>query len=241
MLACAVWPAILGLGCDCGRRVAPDKPSAGPPAPSLDTEANLNRQMGVGERPIPRVPTLDDRFLLAVQELDGEAVERWLKKGAEATATDATGSTATVLAVREGADVDFLRFLLGRGAALDTPDGAGRTPLSWACARSEATVIRFLLGAGANATTVDTLGRTPLHQAVFGGRGEAVPELLGSGAQIDAQDSMGSTPLMYACGKNDRAMVRALNEHGADPSLEDKLGRTAADRAHGDDNPCAKP
>lgn len=194
--------------------------------------------MGVGERPIPKIPTPNDRFLLAAQELDRAALERWLGEGAEVGAQDAVGSTATVLAVREGADTELLVFLLDRGAPLDVPDAAGRTPLSWAAGGGLAELVTVLLRRGADVATVDTLGRTVLHYAVFSGESAVLPSLLGAGAEVDHQDSLGGTPLMYACGKNDAQMVQALSEHGADPNIEDKLGRTAADRAHGEDNPC---
>jgi ankyrin repeat protein len=48
-------------------------------------------------------------------------------------------------------------------------------------------------------------------------------------------------PLMYACAKNEADIVKTLRKRGADSAFKDKLGRTAAERAHGEDNPCMTP
>jgi ankyrin repeat protein len=202
------------------------------------TAGNVNQAMGVGERPVPSVPTPNDHFLLAAQRGDRQGVEHWLGVGADVNATNNVGSSATILSVREGVDVSFLDFLLKLGAPLDAPDASGRTPLSWAAGRGDRDAVNHLLDRGAATTTKDRLGRTPLHYAVFGGDVEVAERLIDTRADIDQRDGMGATSLMYACSKNDAKMVHMLTNRGADRTIEDNLGRTAAQRAHGEHNPC---
>lgn len=187
------------------------------------------------ERVMPKLPTPNERLMLAIRNGDREAAEQWLAKGA---ALD-PASPVLVAATRGTGDVEFLRWLVGLGAGVDTADPAGRTPLSWAAGTGSEKKLTYLLERGADTGSVDQLGRTPLHYGVFSGQDAVVTRLLDATAAIDAQDSLGSTPLMYACSKNRPSTIQLLRDRGANESLRDKLGRSAAERAHGDPNPCA--
>jgi hypothetical protein len=55
--------------------------------------------------------------------------------------------------------------LLNQGAALDTRDDHGRTPLMLAVMQGRLDVVRLLLNRGADPTIADGAGRTPLQQA----------------------------------------------------------------------------
>lgn len=188
-----------------------------------------------GERVIPKLPTPNDRLLLAIRSGDQRTAEKALAEGA----TLDPEAPVLVPATRGTGDVELLRWLVGLGAGVDVPDSAGRTPLSWAAGVGDEAKLDYLLERGADPHTIDRLGRTALHYGVFSGRAAIVGRLLDAAAVIDTQDSLGSTPLMYACAKNEAAIIQLLRDRGARSDLEDNLGRTAAERAHGDSNPCA--
>ena len=194
---------------------------------------NIREAMGA-ERLAPKIPSADERLLIAIRGGDRARAHRWLDQGASIDAK----APVLVAAVRGKGDLAFIEWLVGAGAAVDVPDPAGRTPLSWAAGEGSVEEVTYLLAQGANVGTRDQLGRTPLHFAVFSEETEVVELLLNASADINAQDSLGTTPLMYACAKNQAAVIEALKARGADPGVKDKLGRTAAERAHGDENPC---
>jgi hypothetical protein len=223
--------SLLGLGCDGARQREAEQQALQkrPPVAS----GNINQTMGADQRVVPKLPTPQDRFLIAVREGDRDAAARWLEKG-----SNIHEGAVLVAAVRGRGDLAFAQWLVANGAGIDTPDEAGRTPLSWAAGRGSPPQVDYLLEQGASVESTDRLGRTPLHFAVFSAEDEVVQRLLAASAAVNAQDSLGSTPLMYACSKNLTKIVQTLLERGADPSLKDKLGRTAEERAHGPDNPC---
>lgn len=189
-----------------------------------------------GERVAPRIPSANEQLLVAIREGDQGQARRWLDRGAS------IGADAPILvaAVRGKGDLAFVEWLAGEGAAIDVADPAGRTPLSWAAAKGSTEKVSFLLERGAKIDARDQLGRAPIHFAVFNGSVEVISLLLDASADVNARDSLDTTPLMYACAKNQAAVIDTLMARGADPSLKDKLGRTAGERAHGENNPCAK-
>ncbi|MFZ1863668.1 MAG: ankyrin repeat domain-containing protein [Polyangiales bacterium] len=223
--------ALLGLGCDGARHREAEQRALQKRPPVAN--GNINQTMGADQRIVPKLPTPQDRFLLAVRDGDRDAAARWLEQGA-----NVHEGTVLVASVRGKGDLAFTQWLVATGASIDTPDDSGRTPLSWAAGRGSPQQVDYLLKQGASVESTDRLGRTPLHFAVFSGQDEVVERLLAASAAVNARDSLGSTPLMYACSKNQNKIVQALLDRGADPSLRDKLGRTAEERGHGADNPC---
>jgi len=227
----ALGLALLGLGCEHARpdQAEQEALEKRPPVPT----GNVNQVMGADERIVPKLPTPQDQLLLALQTGDREAAALWLGQGARID-----DGAVLVSAVRGQGDQEFIEWLVARGAAIDAPDDAGRTPLSWAAGRGAVWQVDYLLKQGADVKTTDRLGRSPLHFGVFSGEQAVIERLLAASAEVNARDSLQSTPLMYACSKNEKEIVQLLVDHGADPSLKDKLGRTAAERAHGEGNPC---
>lgn len=237
-IAFGLWVAIglasLGSSCDDDAERAAHE-EALRKEPPVRT-GNLNQAMGSAERVVPKLPTPQDRFMMAVRDGDRLQAERWLEKGA----TVESGEAILVAAVRGVGGVELVEWLVAGGAPVDEADDAGRTPLSWAAGRGELAEARLLARRGASVQAVDRLGRTPLHYAVFSGETSIVEFLLEAESDVDARDKLGSTALMYACSKNLAEVVRTLRNAGANPTLVDNLGRTAAQRAHGPDNPCVQ-
>jgi ankyrin repeat domain-containing protein 50 len=70
-----------------------------------------------------------------------------------------------------------VKLLLEAKAKVDSKDGYGRTPLSWAAERGHEAVVKLLLEAKAKVDSKDVYGRTPLSWAAERGH-EAVVKLL---------------------------------------------------------------
>lgn len=223
--------AFLSFGCDRSQERAAEE-DALRQQPPVET-GNIGQAMRA-EPAVPKLPTAQDRLQLAIRDCDRARAERSIAEGAKLDAS----APSLVAAVRGKGDLAFVEWLVGRGAGIDIPDAAGRTPLSWAASLASTEQAAYLLKRGASVASVDQLGRTPLHYGIFSADEGIIILLLDAKADINAQDSLGATPLMYACAKNEPDLVKILRSRGADPKRKDKLGRTAAERAHGQDNPC---
>jgi hypothetical protein len=92
--------------------------------------------------------------------------------------------------------VGTVRELLARGAAVDTADNRGATPLLIAGQIGHLTLVRELLARGAAVDTADSSGRTPLHGPDLEPARD--PLLVGRGGPALGA-STGSTDLWVGC------------------------------------------
>jgi ankyrin repeat protein len=131
-----------------------------------------------------------------------------------------------VTAAQQGNEA-VVELLLSHGAAVDSPDGAGRTALSWAVQNGFMTVCQTLLAHGADVNAKDNNGSTSLHVAVREGKLSVAEFVVTNKAQIDAKTSQGETPLLSALARNDTNMVKLLLDNHADANMETSKGSTA--------------
>jgi ankyrin repeat protein len=119
---------------------------------------------------------------------------------------------------------EILALFADSGAALDTLDFRGLTPLLMAAGSGHAEVVKILLQRGARSQMVDAL-----REAAAGGHLEVVRTLLQAGAPVDGRDGLGLTPLMYAIGRGVPRpdVMKALLDSGAAVNAVDMYGRTA--------------
>jgi len=109
----------------------------------------------------------------------------------------------------------MVRILLERGDVdPNSPDGYGRTPLSFiAEAGLEGLVKLFLQRADINPDSPDGNGRTPLSFAAEAGHEGVLRLLLGHGdVNPDSSDNSGQKPLLYAIMKGHQRMVKFLSD-----------------------------
>jgi hypothetical protein len=119
--------------------------------------------------------------------------------------------TGLHLAAHFGLD-ELLVLLVGRFDALNSRDGYGRTPLSYATASGHEAVVKLLLArSDADVNGRDRYGRMPLSYAAMRGH-EAVVKLLlaRSDGDVNARDEDGGTPLIYAVLRGHEAVVKLL-------------------------------
>ena len=154
-------------------------------------------------------------FLKAVRERDGtkvtEIVSNPSSTAINARASD-SGEGALHMLVR-GRDLQWLVFLLARGARPDIQDNQGNTPLNLAAQIGWAEGAEQLLARRANVNTPNIRGETPLILAVQRRDVVMVRLLLGQGADPNRTDSVaGYSALDYARRDSRAAPILRLLE-----------------------------
>ena len=107
-----------------------------------------------------------------------------------------------------------LNVLLERSTAKDleemlkTKDGAGSTPIHWACNSGNVEGLQIILDHASKHLSpetlrqvieiVDEVGEQPIHYAALSGHTRCLSLLLSFGAFVDAVSSSGNSPLHYA-------------------------------------------
>ncbi|KAH7094898.1 ankyrin repeat-containing domain protein [Paraphoma chrysanthemicola] len=110
---------------------------------------------------------------------------------------DASGQTALHRAVvRE--DINQIRSLLEKGAAVDIKDNGDNQPLHYAVMSKDPDLVRLLLRYGADTNVAGSLGRSPLHLAISLCDVEVAGLLLDEGASTTSQDHNGDSALHLA-------------------------------------------
>ncbi len=126
------------------------------------------------------------------------------------------------------------RALLAAGAAVDTSNNYGITPLLQASRTGDAGVMQALLKAGASSRQSHPKGETPLMAAAKTGSVATVRLLLEADADANAADTyQQQTPLMWAAAEGHAEVVQALLAAKADPNRKARV-TTLEDRKHGD-------
>jgi hypothetical protein len=249
----AVLPLLLLLACDAppsSERASRETPEPRRPSPAgsapLDPAQGTggasqgNLLMGTGEPRVPEPFTPEQRLLDAVGRGDRKTVERLLERGVTVHAKDDLGRNTLFLAVLDAGDLELVRWLHARGAAVDERDTGGRTPASFAAAAGRLDIVRYLMESGAAVDGRDGQQRTPLFHAALGDHVDVVTFLLDRGADVNVRDQFGDTPLIVACAKGNAATAALLLQRGADPTLRDQEGRTAKERSAPGVAPCLK-
>ena len=123
-------------------------------------------------------------------------------------------------AAAEGREV-VVRLLLGKGADVESKDGYGRTPLSWAAENGHEEVVKLLLEKGADVESKDRYySQTPLSWAAEKGQEAVVKLLLEKGADVESKDGLGWTPLLLATWNGHEVVMKLLLEKGAENLLD---------------------
>uniref|UniRef100_A0A8C5F6I0 SAM domain-containing protein n=1 Tax=Gadus morhua TaxID=8049 RepID=A0A8C5F6I0_GADMO len=159
--------------------------------------------------------------------------------------TDEEGNTALQFASASGHE-NLVRFLLRKGASVDSRNNYGWTPLMQAARFGHLNVTHILLENGAEINGRNRLGASVLSMAARGGHAHVVKLLLEGGAYVDDydhldiaaegvsigneihQEFMDITALLVASLQGHEAAVRLLLEWGADVNFSQKTTGWAA-------------
>ncbi|CAM4007678.1 ankyrin repeat domain-containing protein [Roseateles saccharophilus] len=126
--------------------------------------------------------------------------------------------------------VEAVRELMRRGAAVDTVNEVGSTPLSDACSLGYLDLVQTLLEAGASLWLEGQHDPT-LHQAVRGANVEIVKLILDAGASVNEQADLSETALHIAVEDDHLEIAELLLSRRADPDLKRIFDETALDVA----------
>jgi hypothetical protein len=141
------------------------------------------------------------KFLKAVKDREGTAAETMLSgSGTRLVNTKdiTTGEAALHILARER-DLNWLRFMLGKGARPDLPNKQGDTALTIATQLGWADGVIALLGAGAKVDTPNGRGETPLILAVHKRDVAMIRMLMARGADPKRSDRIaGYSAIDYA-------------------------------------------
>jgi len=137
-----------------------------------------------------------EAFFSALIQGDEATVRNMLSRGANVNARDHFGSSAAEIAAwSQGANsCDILRDLIRHGAAVNTSNCFGTTPLMNAVCVNNVEAVSMLLDAGANPNSQDRAGRTALHVAAASADPKIIRMLLDAGADRQIADTSGVTP-----------------------------------------------
>uniref|UniRef100_A0A3P8PRD9 SAM domain-containing protein n=1 Tax=Astatotilapia calliptera TaxID=8154 RepID=A0A3P8PRD9_ASTCA len=151
--------------------------------------------------------------------------------------TDEEGNTGLQFASASGHE-NLVRFLLRKGASVDSRNNYGWTPLMQAARFGHLTVAHILLENGAEINGRNRLGASVLTMAARGGHTHVVKLLLESGAYVDdfdhlavaaeavsnggGREFMDITALMVASQHGHEAVVCLLLEWGSDVNFSQK-------------------
>jgi ankyrin repeat protein len=158
-----------------------------------------------------------------------DAIKRLLDAGADVNAANRRRSTPLHWALHDEAKV---RLLLSRGAAVNTKQVDGRTPLYIAASMADgASLVKLLLENGANPSLATANGMTPLMAASVRGDVAVAKQLVDKGIDVNIKNGAGETALMFAGTNGSPAIVGFLLDHGADAKIKSKRSETALGNA----------
>ncbi|XP_034027534.1 ankyrin repeat and SAM domain-containing protein 6-like [Thalassophryne amazonica] len=118
--------------------------------------------------------------------------------------TDEEGNTALQLASASGHE-NLVRFLLRKGASVDSRNNYGWTPLMQAARFGHLTVAHILMENGAEINGRNRLGASVLTMAARGGHTYVVKLLLESGAYVDDNDHLAVAAETVSNGNNNNS------------------------------------
>jgi ankyrin repeat protein len=147
---------------------------------------------------------------------DVQAVKALIEKSPQLVeAKDGTGMTLLHYAAY-GKDVEFVNFLIDKGAKLEAQDGQEKTPLQIAVMNDRTEVAAALLKRGASLEAKDDYQRTALILCARE-RGQAATGriLIEAGADLNAADKFGDTALSLAAWRGKADFIDLLLAKGA--------------------------
>lgn len=139
-------------------------------------------------------------FLKAVRDREGDKVLEALNEPGSTLigARDRTSGETALHIVTQRRDLQWIRFLVQRGANPNAEDKKGVTPLTIASNLGFVEGVEALLDAGARVDEPNAAGETPLISAVHRRDVALVRLLLAHGARPDRNDNSGRSARDYA-------------------------------------------
>jgi len=106
------------------------------------------------------------------------------------------------------------RQMIAEGAAVNSRNRAGETPLILWARAGNAGMVAWLIEKGARADLAALDRTTPLMAAAFAGNVQIMQTLLDAGAEIDTADQVFKTAMIYAAAQGHAPAVQLLLDRG---------------------------
>ena len=129
-------------------------------------------------------------------------------------------------AAAEG-NIEIVRFILRKGADINTKNNIGGTALMLAAENGNTEIVNLLLDKGADINSKDKDGWGALIFAAQNGHTEIITLLLDKGVDINLKTNIGTTTLMFAAKNGHTETVTLLLDKGSDIHAKFKNGATA--------------
>lgn len=152
-------------------------------------------------------------------------VKDMLKKDPKLLEADSENLKKPLHYAAQGGHMELVKFLLAKGAVLDSKNNVGETPLMYACAYGKKEVAGYLLKKGADLHHKTKFG-TPVSYAAMRGNEEIVLYLVEKGADVTVADDNGQTLLHQCAWKGSGKMVNMLIKKGIPANVRTKHGQT---------------
>lgn len=140
-----------------------------------------------------------------------------LAAGANPDAGSGDGEITQLGELAADNNIEAVRFLLDHGAAVDSQDNLGRTPMYRAADANHHELCKFLIERGGNPNTATKDNdHTILGQAIANGELRTIELLVMGGAEIECRDDRKRTPLFHAAAMRKTEICLYLLKQGAD-------------------------
>jgi len=106
------------------------------------------------------------------------------------------------------------RQMIAEGAAVNSRNRAGETPLMLWARAGNAGMVAWLIEKGARVNLAAVDRTTPLMAAAFAGHVQIMQTLLDAGAEIDTADQVFKTAMIYAAAQGHAPAVQLLLDRG---------------------------
>jgi len=129
-------------------------------------------------------------------------------------AKSSTGETALHYLVIEN-DIEAVKFLIDKGAEVDSRDNSGSTPLMHAAQLGHLEMCLLLMESGADVNAKDNLmDYTPLHYAAQAGKADLLDAMLLAGGRADAQGEFEEAVADVVLPRKRTLLLAILKRHG---------------------------
>lgn len=159
------------------------------------------------------------KFLEAVKKKEGQKVEDAINEPGSTVVNsrDVTTGESALHIVTKRRDLVWLRYLVGKGADVDTRDDKGITPIQLATSLGWIDGVEYLVEKGADLDQPNDTGETPLISAVHSKNTTLMRILLKGGADPDRADNSGRSARDYAKLSGQNSQLLATIEANAKP------------------------